>query len=195
CCLSYEHEQYLDMKTEMPRKGAWVQTPDGPGEVATVNLIKGTVVVELSGGGMQAEYRPDVLSEAGERVADLARSRAEEGITPGPRREAGRREPPPRREPRHTGERRLLRDELDNPDMLDALSLLEENADEELRPPEPRPNRPQERHHPRPERRPITPTAADDTALPDPEPSAQQPGRGGEHPRRRRRRGRIPGQE
>src|ERR671922_922315 len=33
CCLSYENDQYLKIKAELPRKGAWVQTPDGPGEV------------------------------------------------------------------------------------------------------------------------------------------------------------------
>ena len=40
CCLSYEHEQYLEIKAELPQRGAWVQTPDGPGEVVTVNVVR-----------------------------------------------------------------------------------------------------------------------------------------------------------
>ncbi len=133
CCLSYEHEQYLSIKAELPKKGAWVQTPDGPGEVVTVNVVRETVIVELAGSGIQEEYAPAQISEASQRVGNLARSRAEEGITPRPNgngdprpERAERPEPPPRREPKHTGERRLLRDEVIDPDVLDALALLEE---------------------------------------------------------------------
>jgi cell fate regulator YaaT (PSP1 superfamily) len=146
CCLSYEHEQYLEIKAELPRKGAWVQTPDGPGEVVAVNVVKETVTVELASGGVQEQYSPSQISEATQRVGDLARSRAEEGITPSsaltppPRRD--RRDPadrPPRREPKHSGEKRLLRDTMDNAEVLDALALLEEGFDErDDTPPEPK---------------------------------------------------------
>jgi hypothetical protein len=137
CCLSYEHEQYLEIKAELPRRGAWVQTPDGPGEVVTVNVVRETVIVELAGSGVHEEFSPAQISEATQRVGTVARGRAEEGITPfagGPPRPE-RREPPPRREPKHTGERRLLRDEIDDPDVLDALALLEEGAEERPAPP------------------------------------------------------------
>jgi cell fate regulator YaaT (PSP1 superfamily) len=132
CCLSYEHEQYLDIKAELPRRGAWVQTPDGPGEVVAVNVVRETVMVELASSGVHEEFKPDQLSEAAQRVGNLARSRAEEGITPSASglQRPDRREPPPRREPKHTGERRLLRNEIDDPDVLDALALLEEGTDE-----------------------------------------------------------------
>lgn len=125
CCLSYEHEQYLAIKAELPRKGSWVQTPDGPGEVITVNVVRETVIVELAGSGIHEEFRPDQISEAAQRVAQVARSRAEEGITPRPNLPP----PPPRREPKHTGERRLLRDEVIDPDILDALAMLEEGEE------------------------------------------------------------------
>ena len=82
CCLSYEHDQYLAIKAELPRKGSWVQTPDGPGEVVTVNVVRETVIVELAGSGVHEEFRPDQISEAAQRVAQVARGRAEEGITP-----------------------------------------------------------------------------------------------------------------
>jgi len=153
CCLSYEHEQYLEIKAELPKRGAWVQTPDGPGEVVTVNVVRETVIVELGGSGVHEEFSPAQISEATQRVGTLARSRAEEGIAPfmgiPPRPE--KREPPPRREPKHTGERRLLRNEIDDPDVLDALTLLEEGIDERSAPPtearRPMPPRPEELRH------------------------------------------------
>ncbi|HJZ46316.1 MAG TPA: regulatory iron-sulfur-containing complex subunit RicT [Roseiflexaceae bacterium] len=136
CCLSYEHEQYLEIKAELPRRGAWVQTPDGPGEVVMVNVVRETVVVELAGSGVHEEFSPAQISEATQRVGTVARGRAEEGITPlaGGLERPERRELPPRREPKHTGERRLLRDEIDDPDVLDALALLEEGIEERSTP-------------------------------------------------------------
>ncbi|HET9222183.1 MAG TPA: stage 0 sporulation family protein, partial [Roseiflexaceae bacterium] len=82
CCLSYEHEQYLEIKAELPRRGAWVQTPDGPGEVVAVNVVRETVTVELGGSGVHEEFSPTQISVAAQRVGDLARSRAAEGIAP-----------------------------------------------------------------------------------------------------------------
>jgi cell fate regulator YaaT (PSP1 superfamily) len=134
CCLSYEHDQYLAIKAELPRRGAWVQTPKGPGEVVAVNVVKETVTVELVGADAHEEFAPSQISESTQRVSDLARSRAEEGITPAKRE---RREPPerPRRDSAHAGERKLLRNEIDNPNLLDALALLEEGfeGDQPLR--------------------------------------------------------------
>jgi hypothetical protein len=153
CCLSYEHEQYLEIKAELPRRGAWVQTPDGPGEVVTVNVVRETVIVELAGSGVHEEFSPTQISEATQRVGTLARSRADEGIAPfaGGLARPEKREPPPRREPKHTGERRLLRNEIDDPDVLDALALLEEGFDERGAPPaesrRPAPPRPEEPRH------------------------------------------------
>lgn len=122
CCLSYEHEQYLAIKAELPRRGTWVQTPDGPGEVVAVNVVKETVTVELAGSGVQEEFAPTQITESTRKVSDLARSRTEEGITP-----AAKHSP---REGTHTGERRRLRDEIDNADILDALALLEDTFDD-----------------------------------------------------------------
>jgi cell fate regulator YaaT (PSP1 superfamily) len=140
CCLSYEHDQYVQTKARLPKKGAWVQTPDGPGEVVSVNVLKETVVVALAGSGVHEEFSPTQLGEATAQVAAVAHSRNEEGITPAVRagllkvleddRPGRDRKPPPRREPKPSSERRLLRDEIDNPDVLDALALLEEGFEE-----------------------------------------------------------------
>jgi cell fate regulator YaaT (PSP1 superfamily) len=50
CCLSYENEQYKQMKALMPRLGQSVQTPTGPGVVVAMQLLKELVTVRLEGG-------------------------------------------------------------------------------------------------------------------------------------------------
>ena len=136
CCLSYEHEQYIQIKNELPRRGAWMQTPDGPGEVVAVNVVRETVTIMLAESGVQEDYKPDVLQAATESVATLARSRNAEGITPAARgHHHGPAEAParPQREPKHHGERRLLRDEIESSDVLEALALLEDGDWDENR--------------------------------------------------------------
>ena len=81
CCLSYEHEQYLDIKAELPPRGAWVQTPDGPGEVVAVNVVRETVTVDLGNGNVTECTAAQVLAVA-EQVGAEARARNAEGITP-----------------------------------------------------------------------------------------------------------------
>jgi cell fate regulator YaaT (PSP1 superfamily) len=222
CCLSYEHEQYVQVKAVLPRRGAWVQTPDGPGEVVAVNVLKETVIVSLAGSGVHEEFAPAQLSEASERVGMVARSRNEEGITPAVRsdvlrafeEERPRPGRPERREPRppkHSGERRLLREEIDNPEVLEALAMLEEGMDEYEAPPrqqrseppthpvagQPFPRRSQPPQHPSqaaPTADVNNPGELPELSLPpadDPrgeEPSARPP-TPGHSPRRRRRRG------
>ena len=213
CCLSYEHDQYLAIKAELPRRGAWVQTPDGPGEVVAVNVVKETVTVELAGSGVHEEFSPTQISEATQRVGDLARSRVEEGIAPLPNRE--RRDPAdrPRREPPHSGERKLLREEIDNPELLDALALLEEGFDShaDQLPDAPVPDRAPAQRGPesaqRPRRRvdhqpmPVQPPQAREQRHDPPQPTApqagdrqrQQPAAHEKTPRHRHRRGRRRG--
>ncbi len=82
CCLSYEHQQYLDMKAHLPTRDSWVQTPDGPGDVIAVNVLRETVTVRLAGSGMEAEYTRDQIDQATDRVGTVARQRNREGITP-----------------------------------------------------------------------------------------------------------------
>ncbi|MFC2037708.1 stage 0 sporulation family protein [Chloroflexota bacterium] len=47
CCLAYENKQYADAKKQLPRRGTTIDTPQGPGRVVQVNLMKETVQVEL----------------------------------------------------------------------------------------------------------------------------------------------------
>ncbi|WP_322820561.1 stage 0 sporulation family protein [Chloroflexus sp.] len=114
CCLSYEHEQYLEMRAQLPKRGSWVMTPDGPGEVIGQNVLKQQVLVQLASSGMIETYDLSQITLATEQVAALARARAAEGITPASPTKPDR------------GERRMLRDEIDAFDWSDDLSLLED---------------------------------------------------------------------
>lgn len=139
CCLSYEHEQYITMRTDLPRKGTWVQTPDGPGEVISQHVLKQQLVVQLASSGMQETYDLDQIEiTTSQGAATTIHARSLEGITP------------PLRAPRpnersERGERRKLRDEIDYYDLDPELELLEDRDD--FAPPSPPP--PQERRTPR----------------------------------------------
>ena len=52
CCLNYEQAAYEDALSHLPKPDSFVLTPDGPGNVADVNLLKETVNVRL-------DSRPD----------------------------------------------------------------------------------------------------------------------------------------
>ena len=47
CCLSYEGEQYKEMKARMPKVGQRVSTKMGEGTVSAINPLKEMVIVEL----------------------------------------------------------------------------------------------------------------------------------------------------
>ena len=46
CCLNYEDEVYLEMKKKMPNVGEIYRNNDVEGKITSVNLLKGTVVIE-----------------------------------------------------------------------------------------------------------------------------------------------------
>ena len=47
CCLRYEQEAYEELTKNVPKNGAFVETRDGFGNVAQVNLLRQTVSVRL----------------------------------------------------------------------------------------------------------------------------------------------------
>ena len=47
CCLKYEQNAYEDAVKRMPKVESFVQTPDGPGNVKSVDLLRETVKVSL----------------------------------------------------------------------------------------------------------------------------------------------------
>ena len=58
CCLKYEQNAYEDAIKRMPKVESFVQTPDGPGNVKAVDLLRETVKVSLdSSPEAQKKYR------------------------------------------------------------------------------------------------------------------------------------------
>ncbi len=51
CCLSYECAAYDECRQGLPKVGASVETPEGPGKVAGHNVLKRECIVRLYGGG------------------------------------------------------------------------------------------------------------------------------------------------
>ncbi|EFO79173.1 PSP1 domain-containing protein [Oscillochloris trichoides DG-6] len=173
CCLSYEHDQYVEMRTELPRRGTWVQTPDGPGEVVSQHVLKQQLIVQLAGSGMIETYDVDSVEVVSAHDAASARARQSDASSPAS----------PRVRPER-GERRKLRDEIDQYEMGEDLSLLEDEPSElDLLHDRPRPPQRDER---RPPRSPRPPQAADERPPTPPQREAAPPEDA--HPQQRRRR-------
>ena len=51
CCLKYEQNAYEDAAKRMPKAESFVQTPDGPGNVKSVDLLRETMKVNLDSAG------------------------------------------------------------------------------------------------------------------------------------------------
>src|SRR6266566_8569942 len=50
CCLSYENENYVQAKQNMPQVGTFLDTPSGQGKVVSINVPKESVEVMLESG-------------------------------------------------------------------------------------------------------------------------------------------------
>jgi cell fate regulator YaaT (PSP1 superfamily) len=61
CCLSYENEQYRQMKAVMPKLGQPIETPAGQGMVISIHLMKELVTVRLDDDHAEITYRADEL--------------------------------------------------------------------------------------------------------------------------------------
>ena len=51
CCLKYEQNAYEDAAKRMPKVESFVQTPDGPGNVKSIDLLRETMKVSLDSAG------------------------------------------------------------------------------------------------------------------------------------------------
>ena len=56
CCLKYEQNAYEDAQKRMPKQESFVQTPDGPGNVKAVDLLRETVKVSLDSAPETQKY-------------------------------------------------------------------------------------------------------------------------------------------
>ncbi len=174
CCLAYEHDQYVEMRAELPRRGTWVHTPDGPGEVVSQHVLKQQLIVQLAGSGMIETYDVDSVEVTSAHEANAARARqSDAGGSPSARVRPDR------------GERRKLRDEIDHYEMGEDLSLLEDEPSE-LEILHNRPRSPQ-RDDRRPPRPPRTPPVDNERPTPPPHRPATEPSSSSQQRRRRRK--------
>ena len=125
CCLKYEQDQYEQIRKKMPKVGKEVITPEGPGVVWDLNVIKETVRVRIQKGDsselkdfpMEEVQRPGqqhVRREEPEAAPVEAAPAAEETPAgeeqPANRERPAREERKPRREEGEKAERREKRE-------------------------------------------------------------------------------------
>jgi cell fate regulator YaaT (PSP1 superfamily) len=95
CCLTYEFEQYRELKAGLPKQGARISTPTGDARVLKVNVLKDTILLLIEGEGpvempltdfrmiYGTAVRPKELVETFERDMMKAES-ADAGTAPPP---------------------------------------------------------------------------------------------------------------
>lgn len=77
CCLRYEQEAYEELVKNVPKQGAFVETPAGYGNVTQVNLLRQLVKVKLDGEGDDT-----VRTYRAVEVATVPGGRPKDGETP-----------------------------------------------------------------------------------------------------------------
>ena len=77
CCLRYEQSAYEDLVKNVPKNGAFVETPDGYGNVTQVNVLRQTVKVKLDGPGDDSLHQYDA-----DEVAAIPGGRPKDGSQP-----------------------------------------------------------------------------------------------------------------
>jgi len=51
CCLNFEYAHYREAKQCLPKVGARIETPQGPGKITEINVLQNRVMVTLEDGG------------------------------------------------------------------------------------------------------------------------------------------------
>lgn len=77
CCLRYEQEAYEELTKNVPKQGAFVETPAGYGIVTQINLLRQMVKVKLDGEGDDT-----VKTYRAVEVAAVPGGRPKDGETP-----------------------------------------------------------------------------------------------------------------
>lgn len=114
CCLSYENDQYREAKAILPRLGQTIETPDGPAQVISLQILRQLATIRLTASGEERTVSANDLAgkpkPAPAPVVASAVQEAEESAAPGPDAEAASdvesREPSPRRRRRRGRGRR-----------------------------------------------------------------------------------------
>lgn len=66
CCLTYEDDQYTEIKGELPKIGTKLTSARGTGEVVDVNVVKEVAIIEWEN-GRELEVSADAFRELAER--------------------------------------------------------------------------------------------------------------------------------
>ena len=114
CCLKYEQDQYEQTRKKMPKVGKEVITPDGPGVVWDLNVIKETVRVRIQKGDSSElrDYHMDDVQRPGAanvRREEVVEAAEENPVKEAPAAEAAEAEQPRVRRERPAREERKLR--------------------------------------------------------------------------------------
>ncbi len=83
CCLSYENEQYKQLKSVLPRLGQRVETPDGWAQVVALQVLKETVTVRMEQSGEQVSLASGQLGQR-PAVETTAPAETPESVTVAP---------------------------------------------------------------------------------------------------------------
>ncbi len=67
CCLKYEHEGYVELARDTPRRGEYAECPSGRGKVVDRNLLTGDITIHIDGGNLVHFPKADVTVLKGER--------------------------------------------------------------------------------------------------------------------------------
>lgn len=60
CCLQYEHALYKDLVKGLPKMGGRIDTPDGPGKVLQVNILKQIINMRLDDESITSYHLDDL---------------------------------------------------------------------------------------------------------------------------------------
>jgi cell fate regulator YaaT (PSP1 superfamily) len=69
CCLIYEYEHYMELRSQLPKRNKRVITPAGEGKVVDVNPLRQRVVVDIPGTGPR-EFGKEEIKLAQDQVND-----------------------------------------------------------------------------------------------------------------------------
>ncbi len=70
CCLSFEDPYYIEARGRLPKVGAQVITPEGPGRVVGINALKETLNVRLESDAV-VEFEAAEVTRAGEAAVPV----------------------------------------------------------------------------------------------------------------------------
>ncbi len=63
CCLSYENDFYTQARQHMPKVNSVIDTPQGPGKVKQLNVLRNSVTVQVEGPGESIQLVEVLLPE------------------------------------------------------------------------------------------------------------------------------------